>query len=169
MCGIFINYRGDDCDIAAALIDRELTACFGSGLVFLDSRSIPVGTDFAGELLTRLRACSVLLVIIGPRWLTLVDEAGRRRIDDPADWTRREIAAALRHRLRVIPVLLDGATLPAAHELPEDIAGLCRRQYVVLRRRHTTVDLADIVDRIIQAEPELATAARRRRGNRILS
>jgi hypothetical protein len=57
-------------------------------------------------------------------------------------------------------VLLDGMTLPVAEELPQDIAGLCRCQYVVLRRRHTKVDLADLVERIIQAEPELATAAR---------
>jgi TIR domain len=157
--GIFISYRGDDSDTAAALIDRELTARFGSDLVFLDSRSIPVGVDFIDELLAQLRACSVLLVVIGPRWLNLVNEVGERRIDNPADWVRREIAEALAHRLRVIPVLLDGMTLPVAEELPQDIAGLSRRQYVVLRRRHTNVDLADLVERIIQVEPELARAA----------
>lgn len=63
MSGIFINYRGEDSDTAAALIDRELAARFGGGQVFLDCRSIPVGVDFTDELLGRLRACSVLLVI----------------------------------------------------------------------------------------------------------
>ena len=75
MGGIFINYRGEDSQTAAALIDRELTARFGSDRVFLDCRSIPAGSDFADELLERVRACSVLLVVIGPHWLTL-DERG---------------------------------------------------------------------------------------------
>jgi len=157
--GIFISYRDDDSDIAAALIDRELTARFGSDLVFLDCRSIPVGVDFIDELLGRLRACSVLLVVMGPRWLNLVNAVGERRIDSPADWVRREIAEALAHGLRVIPVLLDGATLPAAEELPHDIAGLSRRQYVPLRRRHIGLDLADLGERIIRVEPDLARAA----------
>jgi hypothetical protein len=157
MGGIFISYRGDDSDTAAALIDRELTARFGSQHVFIDSRSIPVGADFADELLERLRACSVLLAVMGPRWLSLIDETGQRRIDNPADWVRREIAEALAHGLRVIPVLLGGATLPAAEELPADIAGLSRRQYAVLRCRHTRVDLAELVERIMEAEPGLVT------------
>src|SRR5262244_4379740 len=98
MGGIFINYRGADSDTAAALIDRELTARFGSDRVFLDCRSIPAGADFAAELLGRLRACSVLVVVIGPRWLTLTNEAGQRRICDPQDWIRREITEALTYR-----------------------------------------------------------------------
>jgi len=157
--GIFINYRGDDSGTAAVLIDRELTARFGGDLVFLACRSIPVGADFVDELLGRLRACSVLLVVMGPRWLNLVNEVGERRIDNPTDWVRREIAEALAHGLRVIPVLLDSTMLPVAEELPDDIAGLSRRQYVPLRRRHTNLDLADLVERIIQVEPDLARAA----------
>jgi TIR domain len=108
MGGIFINYRGEDSQTAAALIDRELAARFGSDQVFLDCRSIPAGSDFVEELLGRVRSCSVLLVVIGPRWLTLADEAGQRRIDDPQDWLRREIVEAFAHARRVIPVLTDG-------------------------------------------------------------
>src|SRR5215475_13182249 len=87
--GVFINYRGADSDTAAVLIDRELVARLGSDRVFLDSRSIPAGADFAEELLGWLRACSVLVVVIGPRWLSLTDATGRRRLDDPGDWIRR--------------------------------------------------------------------------------
>src|SRR5262249_3605363 len=122
MSGVFINYRGEDSDTAAALIDRELSASLGSDRVFLGSRSIPAGADFAEEILGRLRACSVLLVVIGPRWLTLADAAEQRLIDDPQDWVRREIAEALAAGLRVIPVLTDNATLPAKADLPPDIA-----------------------------------------------
>jgi len=135
MGGIFINYRGEDSQTAATLIDRELTARFGEDLVFLDSRSIQAGSDFVVELLRRVRACSVLLVVIGPCWLTLTNAAGKRQIDDPQDWVRREIAEAFILGLRVVPVLTDGATLPAETELPDDIAGLSRRQYVPLRQR----------------------------------
>jgi hypothetical protein len=110
--GIFINYRGEDSETAATLLDRELATQFGSDHVFLDSRSIPAGTDFVEELLGRLRACSVLLVVIGRHWLTLTDEAGKRRINDPRDWVRREIAEALSHGLWVIPVLTDDVELP---------------------------------------------------------
>src|SRR5215468_12511355 len=148
MGGIFINYRGADSDTAAALIDRELVARFGSDRVFLDCRSIPAGADFAEELLGRLRACGVLVVVIGPRWLALTDGAGRRRIDDPGDWIRREIAEALAAGLWVVPVLTGDAALPAEADLPADIAGLSRRQYLLLRHRHTPVDLEFLVGRI---------------------
>lgn len=159
MGGVFINYRGDDSQTAAALIDRELAARFGNDLVFLDSRSIPVGMDFTEQLQERLRECSVLLVVIGPRWLTLTNEAGQLRIDDPQDWIRREIVGALSHGKRVIPVLTDGADLPAESELPEDMAALSRRQYVPLRHRYATTDLAYLAERIVEHEPELAAAA----------
>jgi TIR domain/NB-ARC domain len=157
--GVFINYRGEDSDTAAALIDRELAARLGSDRVFLDSRSIPAGTDFAEELLGRLRACSVLVVVIGPRWLSLTNEAGQRRIDDAGDWIRREITEALSHGLRVIPVLTGDATLPAEADLPADVAGLSRRQYLPLRHRQTPLDLAFLVERITEADPELAKIA----------
>lgn len=162
MGGVFINYRGEDSDTAAALIDRELTAQFGSDQVFLDSRSIQVGVDFAEELLGRLRASSVLLVVIGQRWLTLTNVAGARRIDDPQDWIRREVIEALANGLRVIPVLTDDARLPSQENLPDEIAGLSRRQYVSLRRRYVPTDLALLVKRITDAEPELAKIAAKR-------
>jgi tetratricopeptide (TPR) repeat protein len=160
--GVFINYRGEDSDTAAALIERELTARLGSDRVFLDSRSAPTDTDFAEELRGRLRACSVLVVVIGPRWLTLTDDAGERRIDDPRDRIRQEIAEALATGLRVIPVLTGGAALPAEADLPADVAGLSRRQYLPLRNRYTPLDLAFLVERITEADPKLAKVAARR-------
>src|SRR5262250_1122769 len=136
MSGVFINYRGADSDTAAVLIDRELAARLGSDRVFLDSRSIPAGADFVEELLARLRACSVLVVVIGPRWLTVTDAAGRRRIDDPRDWIRWEIVEALSAGLRVVPVLTGDAALPPEEDLPAAIAELSHRQYLPLRHRY---------------------------------
>ena len=163
MRGIFINYRGADSGTAAALIDRELTARFGRRLVFLDCMSLPVGCDFAGELLARLRTSSVLLVVIGPRWLSLAGADGRRLIDDQSDWVRREIVGAFAAGLRVIPVLTDDARLPAEVELPADIAALSRRQYVTLRRRYPAVDLDNLASKIVEAEPHFGRLGKRSR------
>lgn len=161
MTGIFISYRGDDSLTTADLIYRHLTDPFGSDQVFLDCQSIRAGMDFVDELRGRILTSSVLLVVIGPHWLTFTGKGGRRRIDDPGDWVRREILDAFRYGLRVIPVLLDGVTLPAEDELPGDIAGLSRRQYVQLRRGYTKVDLPFLVERIIEIDPGLAEVAAR--------
>src|SRR5262249_15265372 len=87
-------------------------------------------------------------------------------IDDPADWVRREIAEALSLGLRVIPVLTGDGQLPAEADLPEDIAGLSRRQYVPLRRRYTTLDLTFLIERLIEADQELAKIAAQRHSSR---
>src|SRR5262249_24072718 len=87
----------------------------------------------------------------------------QRRIDDPKDWLRREIVEALDHGLRVIPVLTDGVTLPTEQELPDDLSGLSRRQYVPMRRRYTDLDLGFLVNRIADPDPEVAKATPRRR------
>src|SRR5262249_39448028 len=83
-------------------------------------------------------------------------------IDDPRDWIRREIAEALSGGLRVVPVLTGDAALPAEADLPSDIAGLSRRQYLPLRHRQTPLDLAILVERITEADPELAKIAAER-------
>jgi len=75
------------------------------------------------------------------------------------DWVRREIAEALSYGLRVIPILTGGAALPAEADLPADIAGLSRRQHLSLRHRHTPLDLAYLVERITEADSELARLA----------
>lgn len=106
-----------------------------------------VTTDCRGDKWQGEARCDI---VIGPRWLTLADTAGRRRIDDQQDWIRREIVTAFGLRLRVIPVLLDGGVLPTAAELPADIAELSRRQYVPLRRRYTRIDLDNLIEQIVE-------------------
>jgi tetratricopeptide (TPR) repeat protein len=105
----------------------------------------------------------VLLAVIGQHWLTATDATtGRRRIDDPADWIRRELAEAFAAGVRVIPILTDQAELPAAPELPADIAALSRCQYRHLRRRESTSDLARIVTDLTSLDPVLAAAMKDR-------
>jgi hypothetical protein len=158
---VFINYRGEDSHSYGALLYQNLTGRFGKDLVFLDAESIPAGADFVEELLGRVRSARLLLAVIGPRWLTASDPAtGRRRIDDPADWIRRELAEAFAAGVRVIPVLTDDAVLPREADLPRDIAALSRCQYRNLRRREPSADLARIVTDLISLDPALAAAAR---------
>jgi hypothetical protein len=142
---VFINYRGDDSRSYAALLHRELRQHFGDDSVFLDSESIPAGGDFEIHLLDRLRECRVLLAVIGPRWLTLSDRSGRRRVDDSGDWIRRELVEAFRAGLRVIPIIVDDGLLPGAEDLPPDIQPLSRCQYRRLRHKDASADLSRIV------------------------
>jgi tetratricopeptide (TPR) repeat protein len=156
--GVFINYRGEDSHSYGALLYTELSRHFGAELVFLDSESIPAGADFAVQLLARVRESAVLLAVIGPRWLSA--DAEGRRIDDPADWIRRELAEAFAAGVRVVPVLTDGADLPGEAELPVEIAGLSRCQYRRLRYRDATADL-DRLRADLARDPVLAAARRR--------
>ena len=111
--GVFINYRGEDSQSYGALLYAEMRRHFGAELVFLDSESIPAGVDFPGQLMARVRDCGVLLAVIGPRWLSAAGTGGQRRIDDPADWIRRELAEAFAAGVRVVPVLT-GPRFPRA-------------------------------------------------------
>lgn len=162
---VFINYRGEDSHSYGALLYTELARQFGEHHVFLDAESIPAGADFAEELLNQVRSARVLLAMIGPRWLTATDPTtGRRRIDDPADWIRRELAEAFATGVRVIPVLTDEAEILREADLPADIAALSRCQYRRLRRREPTADLARIVADLTSIDPSLAADARGRDG-----
>src|ERR1700704_217518 len=92
--GVFVSYRGSDSYSYGALLYFALCQHLGADLVFLDSESIDAGADFASEILARVRSCRVLLVVIGPSWLTASDAAGQRRIDGRDDWVRRELVTA---------------------------------------------------------------------------
>jgi tetratricopeptide (TPR) repeat protein len=162
---VFINYRGEDSSSNGAWLYTELTHRLGEEHIFLDAECIPAGADFVQELLGRVRSARILLAVIGPRWLTATNPTtGRRRIDDPTDWIRRELVEAFAAGVRVIPVLTDQAELPRETDLPADIAALSRCQYRHLRRREPTSDLARIVADLTSLDPTLA-AARKSRDN----
>jgi hypothetical protein len=156
---VFINYRQADSGIYRALLYLGLVEHFGPDVVYMDSMSIPAGSDFTVELLAQVRRTRVMLAVIGPAWLTAVDAAGRRLIDDPDDWVHRELATAFAAGVRVIPVLTDGAILPLEHELPADIAMLARCQARQLRVADVTSDLARLRRDLRWAVPGMFPAA----------
>jgi hypothetical protein len=91
-----------------------------------------LGDDFVEVITRAVGSCDVLLALIGDQWLAITDQYGRRRLDDPHDFVRLEIEAALARNVRVIPILVDGARMPAADELPNSLDRLVRRQALEL-------------------------------------
>jgi hypothetical protein len=118
---------------------------FPESEIFRDIDTIKAGTDFVEAIDTAVKSCSVLLAVIGPRWLSATDNAGKRRIDDSNDFVRLETGAALRRNVHVIPILVEGATMPSADELPEDMKPLARRQAHELSDRRWDYDTAQLV------------------------
>jgi hypothetical protein len=147
--GIFISYRRDDSrDIAGRLVDR-LRQDYSDEQLFLDIDAIPAGTNFETVLADRLKACDVLLAVIGPRWVKAQDASGKRRLDEPGDYVRREIASALqRNDVRVIPLLVSDATMPRAEDLPDDLKALIARQNYELRYERFNADANDLISQL---------------------
>jgi hypothetical protein len=145
---IFVNYRREDSIGAAGRLHDRLAQAFGQKNIFMDVDQIPAGVDFVAHLNNEVAACEVILVVIGPHWLDVKDESGRRRLDNPDDFVTLEIAAALARNIRVIPVLLDGAGMPKASELPDSLKPLARRQAVELLHAHFGRDAEALVERV---------------------
>ncbi|HEX6363083.1 MAG TPA: toll/interleukin-1 receptor domain-containing protein [Albitalea sp.] len=132
MADVFLSYRRDDARSATGRLADRLQAAFGRERVFRDIDGIEPGADFEAALQRAIGGASVLLAVVGPRWLDALDAAGRRRLDDPADMVRREIESAFAAGVPVIPVLVEGARMPAADALPPSLAAFARCQAVPL-------------------------------------
>jgi len=158
---VFISYRRQDTAGYARWLYDALAARLGEGHVFIDVDTIGPGEDFAQRIQDSLSLCDVAIVLIGCHWL--VDEAGVRRIDDPEDLVRLEVAAALReNRVRVVPVLVEGATMPARSDLPGDLADLPRFNAIELSAQHGAAALNRLLATIGggRAAPTQAAPAR---------
>jgi hypothetical protein len=142
MSGIFISYRRDDTAGHAGRLFDHLSSTFGADGVFMDVDDIRRGEAFADTLTERLKQSDVLLAVIGRQWLTLTDSGGIRRLDKADDWVRSEVSAALGGGLLVIPVLVGGAALPKAADLPTDIRALAERQMADVRDGSWNDDIA---------------------------
>jgi TIR domain len=128
MPSIFISYRRGISSGWAGRLSQALTSEFGNGSVYMDIEALSPGVDFINALDDALKSCDCFLSIIAPDWLGIADHTGRRRLDDPSDFVRLELATALKREIRVIPVLVGGALMPKAEELPEALVRLARRQ-----------------------------------------
>lgn len=169
--GIFISYRREDAPYPTAWLYDRLVAHFGERRVFKDVDSIQLGADFVEEINAAVGSCAALLAVIGNHWLTATGDDGQRRLDDPADFVRLEIEAALRRGVRVIPVLVEQARMPQAAELPASLEPLARRQALELSHNRFTTDtshllavLDTVVDHVAGEPPQAAPPAAGTRG-----
>ena len=141
--GVFISYRRQDTDGAAGHLYADLKKHFGDDSIFMDS-DIPSGVPFGQYLEETLDSCKALIALIGRNWLTK-DAKEHRRIDDPEDWVRLEIATALRRKIRVFPVLVEEATMPKVSELPGDLTGLAAWNAHNLRNKNWEIDVGGLI------------------------
>src|SRR6185295_10911975 len=131
--GIFISYRRSDSKSDARSICQRLEKSFGKRKVFIDVDSIRPGENFQSVLTNDLEKCSTMIVVIGPRWLELLRSSGSSHGETSRDYVRLEVASALERKLPIIPVLVDGATMPDAKDLPDDLKPLAFRQAFAVR------------------------------------
>ncbi len=106
MSGIFISYRREDSIAYAGRLSDRLADRFGEEQIFMDIDTMKVGLDFVEQIEKAVQSCDVLIAVIGKTWVTGQDEAGHRRLDDPEDFIRVEIQAALARNIPVIPLLV---------------------------------------------------------------
>jgi TIR domain len=130
---VFISYRREDSAGSAGRVHDRLERDLGRDLLFMDVDAIPLGVNFGKALRDEVAKCDTLLAVIGPNWLDARDEHGNRRLEDPNDFLRIEIATALQRNIPVIPILLDGAKVPRADRLPMDLQELEQRNGLDVR------------------------------------
>jgi hypothetical protein len=145
---IFISYRREGDAAQAGRIADLLGHEFGPDHVFMDVDAIALGVDFVEVINVEVAKCDVLLALIGRNWLEARNEAGERVLDNPDDFVRIEIAAALKRQIPVIPILVDGAKIPPANRLPEELKGLARRNALDLRNASFRADMDKLVQQL---------------------
>lgn len=148
--GIFVSYRRADSRHFAGRLRDRLIERFGSNAVFMDVDTIRPGANFVSAIEQAVDACEIMLVVIGPAWLS-IGQDGKRRIDDPGDYVAMEIAAALRRSIPILPVLIDGASMPARTNLPPVLAGLATYNAVRIDHESFDRDTSRVVDATAQA------------------
>lgn len=126
---IFISYRQSDSQDATGRIHDQLNLYFGPDMTFRDIDRLQPGTDFPDELNKAMAQCTIVLAIIGDQWLTAAFN-GTRRLDDPNDFVRLELATALARKIPVIPVLIGRTGMPSADDLPPDLRSLAFKQKI---------------------------------------
>ncbi len=162
MSGIFLSYRRLDSASSTGRIYDHLERHFGFNRVFMDLDSIRPGLDFVRVLEDALENTDALIAIIGKQWLTVTDSAGHRRLDDPNDFTRLEIATALARGIAVFPVLVDGAPMPRTDELPEPLKPLTRRNALTVSNERFAYDIGKLIEALDETLKAAGTPGRKK-------
>ncbi|MEP7287462.1 MAG: toll/interleukin-1 receptor domain-containing protein [Chloroflexota bacterium] len=147
---IFISYRRADSQHITGRIYDHLRQFFAEQKVFRDTQNLAAGDIFSSEIQEAATSCKILIAVIGTQWLTITDEFGQRRLDNPNDWVRQEITCALSrgNEAVVVPLLVDGALLPQPEALPNNLKPLLLRQVQEVRERDFAYDMKRLMKAI---------------------
>ncbi len=145
---VFISYRREETSHIAGRMADWLTSHLDGFEVFVDVDSIDFGVDFREVIATEVGKCDVLLAVMGRAWATAVNAAGTRRLDLPNDLVRIEVESALARSIRVIPILVDDAVMPAESELPGELAALARRNALTIRHGTFRQDILRLIEAV---------------------
>ncbi|MGH2778055.1 MAG: toll/interleukin-1 receptor domain-containing protein, partial [Actinomycetota bacterium] len=156
---VFVSYRRSDAPGYAGRLYDHLKPTFGDEHVFMDIDTLEIGTDFSVRIGEALDDCHALVAVIGPSWLDVKDDKGNRRLDDPRDFVRKEILAALiRDDVIVIPVLVQGADMPSPEELPAPLEPLAYRHALKVSDDHWSYDMGRLTEAIQRAAEHESTS-----------
>ncbi len=150
--GVFVSYRRDDAAHVTGRIADALAGRIGRENVFVDVDSVAPGEDFVRKIETTIRGADTFLAVIGAHWLSAATPQGQRRIDLDGDFIRLEVRSALAAGVTVIPVLVDGAVMPRAEDLPEDIRQLVRHNAVLINHATFARDVQALLDQLYPAQ-----------------
>jgi len=156
MSTVFISYRREITAGEARALYNDLVDRLGKNSVFMDVDSIALGRDFRSALQSTLASCDLMLVLIGRNWADVKDEQGRTRLQNPGDFVRLEIEAALKRDIVVMPVLVQGAHMPAAEQLPPEINDLAYRNGFELSHTRWESDIGEMMRRLGLDAPNVA-------------
>jgi hypothetical protein len=148
MSTIFISYRREETAGEARALFNELVDKLGEQSVFMDVDNIALGRDFRWVLEERLASCDLVLVLIGRNWADAKNESGQLRLQDSGDFVRLEISTALKRNIPVTPILVQGARIPAAERLPDDLKDLAYRNGFELSHNRWESDVRELIRRL---------------------
>jgi hypothetical protein len=162
---IFISYRRDDSADAAGRLYDNLLAHFDKEQIFMDIDYIEPGEDFVQVITDAVSSCQIFIAVIGRSWLSSSKDGSTRRLDNPNDFVRLEIATALSLNLRVIPVLVQGATMPTPYDLPDDLVKLSYRNAFEISHTRWKRDVESLISslkKILDKQQEALRAEEQR-------
>jgi hypothetical protein len=148
MSTVFISYRRDNTAGEARALSNDLISRLGENSVFMDVDSIALGRDFRSVLQETTASCDLMLVLIGKNWADAKDESGRTRLENPEDYVRLEIEAALKRNIPVTPVLVQGAQMPGPEQLPIEIRDLGYRNGFEISNNRWGSDVREMMRRL---------------------
>lgn len=151
---IFLNYRREDSSGHTGRISDRLIAHFGKDNVFFDIDTIPSGKDFVQVIDEAIQSCDVFICTIGRYWLEAKNNDGSRRLENPNDFVRHEIATALQKRIRIIPILVHSARVPTKSELPNEIADIVNLNMIEINDQRFNADTEHLIKEIEEAIKE---------------